>query len=119
MQRWRAAAELEADQRATGNDPRRRLALAAALIKVARALGTAERADPALSMLIASDDVAARVRHLLAPPQALPTRGARLKTVACCTFMACCTLLTPLAAMPHYPVVHELIEALVRLGLGQ
>lgn len=111
MRRWRVAAELEADQRATGNDPRRRLALAAALIKVARALGAVERAHPALSMPVAADDVEARVRQLLAPPRALTAGSARLR------ILASCALLMPLAAWPLYPLVHELIEALVRLGL--
>lgn len=110
-QRWRAAAELEADQRATANDPRRRLALAAALIKVARAR-TSERAHLALSMPVASEDVAGRVRQLLAPPTfTSPPRAARAST------LASCALLLPVAALPLYPLVHEVIEALVRLGL--
>jgi Peptidase family M48 len=111
-QRWRAAAELEADQRATANDPRRRLALAAALIKVARARGACDRAHLALSMPVAADDVAGRVRQLLAPPTAtVPSRAASAPT------LASCALLLPVAALPLYPLVHELIEALVRLGL--
>jgi hypothetical protein len=109
-QRWRAAAELEADQRATGNDPRRRVALAAALIKVARALGTAERARPVLSMAVASDDVEARVRRLLAPPAPLPAAAAGARTVLSCA------VLMAAVALPLYPSIHELIEALVRLG---
>ncbi len=113
VQRWRAAAELEADQRATGNDPRRRLALAAALIKVARAIGTVARAHPALSMPVAADDVEARVRRLLAPPQS-PAAGSGSAGLV---ILASCALLMPLAALPLYPMVHELIEALVRLGL--
>lgn len=110
LQRWRTAAELEADQRATGDDSRRRLALAAALIKVARALGAAERAHPALSMPVAADEVDARVRRLLAPPRSLPGRAGLL------TALLASALLLPLAALPLYPTVHELIEALVRLG---
>jgi hypothetical protein len=110
-QRWRAAAELEADQRAAGNDPRKRVALAAALIKVARALGAVERARPLLSMPVASDDVEARVRKLLAPPNFHPPGVLSAKAVVSCA------LLVPLAALPLYPCVHELVEALVRLGL--
>jgi BlaR1 peptidase M56 len=111
-QRWRAAAELEADQRATENDPRRRLALAAALIKVARALGASERSCAALSMPVASDDLEDRVRKLLACPSSTVQPGARSARM-----LASCALLLPVAALPLYPLVHELIETLVRLGL--
>jgi hypothetical protein len=110
-QRWRAAAELEADQRATENDPRKRVALAAALIKVARALGGVQRVRPELSMPVVSDDVEARVRHLLAPP-ATPLGATNVNAV-----VVSCALLIPVAALPLYPWVHELIEGLVRLGL--
>jgi len=109
--RWRAAAELEADQRATENDPRKRVALAAALIKVARAWGAAQRVRPVLSMPVASDDVEARVRKLLAPPDPLPPKLVSAKAVAWCA------LLIPVAALPLYSCVHKLVEALVRLGL--
>jgi Zn-dependent protease with chaperone function len=110
--RWRAAAELEADQRATENDPRRRLALAAALIKVARAVGACDSAHLTLSMSIASDDVEGRVRRLLAPPNSTSP-----SSITSATTLASCALLLPVAALPLYPLVHEFIEALVRLGL--
>jgi Zn-dependent protease with chaperone function len=111
-QQWRAAAELEADQRATDNDPCRRLALAAALIKVARALGAAERACGALSMPVASDDVEGRVRQLLAPPASSSSpRATRART------LVLCALVLPVTAVPLYRLVHALIEALVQLGL--
>jgi Zn-dependent protease with chaperone function len=109
--RWRAAAEIEADQRATQNDSRRRLALAAALIKVARALGSGESSLPLLSLPVASDDVEGRVRQLLAPPESSLQRAASARA------LTACALLVPVAALPLYPWVHELIEALVRLGL--
>jgi len=107
-QRWRIAAEFEADQRATGDDSCRRVALAAALIKVARLLGTVERTRPALSMSVASDDVEGRVRQLLAPPSPLPTRILK--------YVWACAPLALLVALPLYASVHELIEALVRFG---
>jgi hypothetical protein len=110
MERWRAAAELEADRRATGTDPRKRLALAAALVKVARALGAAEHARLALSMPIASGEVEARVRRLLAPLDSVVPGVAHTKS------LLWCALLLPVAVLPFYPWVHELIEALVRLG---
>jgi hypothetical protein len=110
-ERWRAAAELEADARAAGSDPRKRVALAAALIKVARALGAARRARPVLGMPVASDDVEARVRRLLAPPDSVAPGVARTRP------LLWCALLLPVAVLPFYPWVHELLEALVRLGL--
>jgi hypothetical protein len=110
-QRWREAAELEADQRATQNDARKRVALAAALIKVARAVCALRRVRPVLSISVASDDVEARVRQLLAPPAPLPPRAPSAK------ILVWCALLLPVAACPLYPWVHELIESLVRLGL--
>lgn len=110
---WRAATELEADERASGSDPRKRIALASALIKVARlslASGltrAASRADAPLSGL------EQRVRRLLAPSPAarrgFPSRflGRRLLTGA---------LLVPLLAVPLYASVHRLIEVLVAFG---
>jgi beta-lactamase regulating signal transducer with metallopeptidase domain len=108
-ERWRTQAEFEADQRATGNDPRKRVELASALIKVARLLDTGQRARPALTMSVALDDVENRVRRLLAPAHA-----ASGKTSRALLFLA---LLMPLAAVPLHSLVHELIEALVRFGL--
>jgi Peptidase family M48 len=106
VERWRAAAEHEADQRATGTDRARRLALASALIKVARLL---KRPGAALGMPVAAEDVAGRVRGLLAPPGC----GAR---PAVAVTLALCSLLTPLLAVPCYAALHELIEQLVQLG---
>jgi Zn-dependent protease with chaperone function len=112
---WRAATELEADERASGTDPRKRVALASALIKVARLslasgrprtasrAGTPSRAGTQLSGL------EHRVRRLLAPsPAARPSfPGRRLLT---------CALFLPLLAVPLYASVHRLIEILVAFG---
>ncbi len=100
--RWRAAAEFEADDRAAGADPRRRLALAAALVKVARLADAAKRPPPALSMAVAADDVEGRVRRLLAPAAAGPRKftGAALAAGA---------LLVPVLAMPYYGPIHRAI----------
>jgi hypothetical protein len=107
--RWRAAAEREADERATGSDRHRRLALASALIKVARLSSTVEQSRPALSMPIAADDVEGRVRGLLALS---PTdrRTSRLWS------LAVCSLLVPVLGVPLYRFVHQFIEALVAFG---
>jgi hypothetical protein len=107
--RWRAAAELEADERATGSDPRKRVALASALIKVARLSTGTQSALPALSMPVALDDVEGRVRQLLSPSP----RTASTNTIK--TLVACASLV-PLMAVPLYGLVHLFIEALVALG---
>jgi Zn-dependent protease with chaperone function len=106
--RWQMAAEREADERATGDDRHRRVALASALIKVARLVSN-HRRPLALGMSVATDDVPGRVRRLLAPP-ARPTRAVILH------ILAGCGALTALIAPSHYAFLHELIEQLVRLG---
>jgi Zn-dependent protease with chaperone function len=111
---WRAATELEADERASGSDPRKRVALASALIKVAR-LSIASsiagsRPDKGSSRTAAeSGGLERRVRRLLAPAPAMYRSfpGRRLLTYA---------LLVPLLAMPLYSSVHRLIEVLVAFG---
>jgi Zn-dependent protease with chaperone function len=107
--RWRAAAEFEADERATGSDPRKRVALASALTKVARLSTGARRPLPALSMPVALDDMEGRVRQLLSlSPRT--TRRTALNGVV--TWVA----VLPLIAVPLYGHVHQFIEALVALG---
>lgn len=107
--RWRTEAEFAADQRATGDDPCKRLALASALIKVARLLNVSHGTRQALTMPVAMDDVEGRVRRLLAP--------ARVASPALSRALASFALFMPVAAVPLYAVVHELIETLVRAGL--
>ena len=108
-ERWRSEAEFAADQRATGDDPRKRIALASALIKVARLFDSRQRARPALTMSVAVDNVEGRVRQLLAPQHAASgTIGKVLATFA---------LVMPVVVLPLYAFVHELIETLVRFGL--
>ena len=106
---WRAATELEADERASGADPRNRIALASALIKVARlslASGRPRAASRASTQLSGLEH---RVRRLLAPSPAMRggLSGRRLLT---------CALLLPLLAVPLYASVHRLIEVLVAFG---
>jgi Zn-dependent protease with chaperone function len=109
-EQWRAATELEADERASGADPRKRLALASALIKVARlSLASGRPARPAQRSSAPLSGLEHRVRRLLAPSPALHRgfSGRRLLT---------CALLVPLLAVPLYAAVHRLIEALVAFG---
>lgn len=106
---WRAATELEADERASGADPRKRVALASALIKVARL--TVERGRPPRTARVSGrfGGLEHRIRRLLAPSpggaRAFP--GRRVMTSA---------LLVPLLAMPLYALVHRVIEVLVAFG---
>jgi Zn-dependent protease with chaperone function len=110
---WRAATELEADERASGSDPRQRVALASALIKVAR-LSIASgrpprkpgRAPQPGTPLIGLEQ---RIRRLLAPSPAIRRNFARRRVLTC-------ALLVPLLAVPLYASVHRLIEALVAFG---
>jgi Zn-dependent protease with chaperone function len=107
--RWREAAEIEADERATGSDPRKRVTLASALIKVARLSTGSDRVLPALSMPIALDDVEGRVRRLLSPAP----NTSRLINIK---GLVACAMLVPVIAVPLYGFVHQFIEALVSFG---
>jgi len=109
-EQWRAATELEADERASGADPHKRLALASALIKVARlSLASGRSPRPTHRSSPPLCGLEHRVRRLLAPSPALHRGfpGRRLLT---------CALLVPLLAVPLYAAVHRLIEALVAFG---
>jgi hypothetical protein len=106
---WRAVTELEADERASGADPRKRVALASALIKVARLSLASGRPRGVSRVSSQLSGLEHRVRRLLAPSTAIrpgfPAR--RLLT---------CALLAPLLAVPLYASVHRLIEVLVAFG---
>jgi beta-lactamase regulating signal transducer with metallopeptidase domain len=108
-ERWRTAAEFAADRRATGDDPQKRVALASALIKVARLFDTGDCSWHALTMPVALDDVEGRVRQLLTPVHAASATISKA--------LVSCALLVPVAALPLHELVHEFIETLVRLGL--
>lgn len=109
MERWRAATELEADERASGADPRKRIALASALIKVARLSIASGRPRGGCRPSAPLSGLEQRVRRLLAPSATIRRSfpGRRLLT---------CALLVPLLAVPLYASVHRLIEALVAFG---
>jgi Zn-dependent protease with chaperone function len=113
MAQWRAATELEADERASGSDPRQRVALASALIKVARLSLASGRPRTASRVGTQLSGLEQRVRRLLAPSPAL-RRG------FCSRFLGrrllTCALLVPLLAVPLYGSVHRLIEVLVAFG---
>jgi hypothetical protein len=109
FERWRTETEFAADQRATGGDRYKRVALASALIKVARLVNTDRSARYPLMMSVAVDDVEGRVRQLLAPAPIASSNFPRA--------LAFIAVFIPVVAIPFYAPVHELIEALVRFGL--
>jgi beta-lactamase regulating signal transducer with metallopeptidase domain len=108
-QRWRAASEQAADELATGSAPHARLALAAALIKVARLATGTPPALPAISTLIDPDGIETRVERLLKPTTA-DRRSLRLVIYAL-SFAA----LVPAATVLYQPI-YRCTEALVGLG---
>jgi len=107
--RWRAAAEREADENATGPDVHKRLALASALIKVARLQASTSPPITAFSIAVAVDGVEGRVRGLLAP--SLPARRS-----ICLWGLAASALLGLVVGIPLYGVIHQCIETLVAFG---
>ena len=109
-ERWRAAAELEADARAVGLDQAKRLALASALLKVAR-LSTATGQRSLALRMAAFDDVSVRVRELLEPVP-MPRRRLPLRT------LMACSLLLAVIGVPLYASLHDCIESLVAFGTG-
>jgi hypothetical protein len=106
---WRAATELEADEGASGSDPRKRVALASALIKVARLSVASGRPRGAARASLPPDGLEQRVRRLLAPAPAMHRGFPRRHVLAC-------ALLVPFLAVPLYASVHRLIETLVAFG---
>ncbi len=106
---WRAATELEADECASGADPHKRVALASALIKVARLSVATGRSHRAVRAGGRGGGLEQRIRRLLAPPPGVSPAfyGRRVMTTA---------LLAPLLAVPLYSFVHRVIEVLVAFG---
>lgn len=106
---WRAATEIEADESASGADPRKRVALASALIKVARLSVASGRPHRGARVGGYFGGLEHRIRRLLAPsPGANPAfPGRRVIATA---------LLVSLLAVPLYSFVHRAIEVLVAFG---
>ncbi|REK03726.1 MAG: hypothetical protein DWQ36_19490 [Acidobacteria bacterium] len=116
---WREAAERAADEAATAGDESRRLALASALVKVAR-LAVGPRA-PVLpgSTLLRGEPIAERVRSLLSPPASdaldrsgVAGLGGSPRGAAGLALLAVSSALFAASR----PELFELVEAAIRLG---
>lgn len=108
-EKWRAATEVEADERASGADPRHRVALASALLKVARLSLASGRPRETPRPWAHPSGLEHRVRRLLTPSPTISHAFPRRRLLTC-------ALLVPLLAVPLYASVHRLIEVLVAFG---
>lgn len=110
---WIKFAEFAADEEAVAGDARRSLALASALVQVAR-LGSASRLTPvAVSFLEDASDLSARVdRLLLTSATACSTRHVSWRTVGSVAILAGC--FAPLVFKPStFQLVQSILEHLV------
>jgi hypothetical protein len=111
---WHAAMEFAADARAAAGSERRAVALASALVKVARLTPPRAAPVPAASRLHDDALLAARIERLLAPAGDLPAPGDIRSPwpLAAAAVLALAILLPA----PHaWLAVHEVTEGLVRL----
>lgn len=106
---WGVAAELAADEGAVGDDPQKRLHLAAALVKVARLAGNPGPVPLPASALYRGEEIAGRVRRLVAPPA---SAAAAKRTWWPHAAIAALLAGAPLAL----GLVHDALEAVIALG---
>jgi hypothetical protein len=107
--RWHAAAERAADERAAGASREARLALASALVKVARLAVGGPAAPTLANALIGIEDIEGRVRRLLAPDVPAPHLDRSWLPVAAVAFL-------PGLALPVHEHIHALAEAVIAFG---
>lgn len=120
---WAAEAETAADEYAARSGATGALALAAALIKIARLMPAGgEHVAPAGAFLLegADDGVAGRVRRLteMAPAWCVPSGGGfRTSKAALLTGLACLAVASALLAIDRQllAAVHDLTERLIKL----
>jgi hypothetical protein len=110
--RWRAAIEFEADARAVAGSEERAVSLASALVKVAKLAPAAGSSGG--SRLYDGTLLRARVNRLLSPTMLGPSERA-FQPAWSMPLAGGAILLVLLAAASHWPAVHSVTEALIRL----
>jgi Zn-dependent protease with chaperone function len=109
---WHDAAEDAADDVATGGDERARVTLATLLVKIARLAPEAEWPAATASPFVQRDNLARRVRRLLAPETAT-SHGRSLRPMVA---LGCAVLLAAVATPGVMNGVFEILEAMVGFG---
>ena len=109
---WHDAAEDAADDVATGGDERARVTLATLLVKIARLAPEAEWPVATVSPFVQRDNLARRVRRLLAPETATSHARSLRPMVA----LGCAVLLAAVATPGVMSGVFEILEAMVGFG---
>lgn len=107
---WGVAAELAADEGAVGDDPQKRVHLAAALVKVARLAGGSGPVPLPASALYRGEEIADRVRRLITPPATPAAAAGR-------TWWPHAVIAGLLAIMPlGLGLLHDAVEAVIAFG---
>lgn len=106
---WTSAAEEAADARAAGGDPASALALAEALIRVARLAPRVSTLEVASAFYLGGS-IESRVRRLVEPADSLPDPSRPLGCVMACATALGFAGLVVFAA----PAIHQVMEAAVR-----
>jgi hypothetical protein len=107
---WTSAAEEAADARAAGGDPASALALAEALVRVARIAPRVSTLDVASAFYLGGS-IESRVRRLVEPVHTLPDPSRPLGRAMACTAVVGVAALLAFAA----PAIHQAMEVAVRL----
>jgi beta-lactamase regulating signal transducer with metallopeptidase domain len=109
---WSKFTEWAADDTAVAGNPRRSLALAAALVRVAR-LGASPQPTPLMTSLLGgAQDLSARVDRLLHPA---PQRERKTPVLIVSTSLLLCASLVAAVLQPStFHSVHQILEHLIR-----
>lgn len=111
---WARLTEWSADDHATQGDSRRALALASALLRVAR-MGTPPRCPELSTSLLTCDrDLSERVQRLLAVPTAPVSAGPKRVALRRSGYVLAACLVSLLLTPPALSAVHQLLEGFLR-----
>jgi hypothetical protein len=112
---WRQLTEWAGDDDAVGGDAQRSVALAGALVRVARLGGRTMPPSPLFTSLVAdTGDLSARVNRLLAPPRPAVDDRPHIRALAGAAGLSLAALLVILVSQsPALSLVHRLLEALI------